>query len=60
MKTLVLLKPSLVTLTLEKVVCDGLRTMSGTTMCGAALNDLITDRAQLGQGEATSATSRKC
>ena len=41
LKSWVLVNPSLVSLTVEKVVCDGLRTMAGTTMTSAALSDLV-------------------
>jgi MFS family permease len=34
------LNPTLPVLTAEKVICDGLRTLCGTTMCTAALSDL--------------------
>jgi MFS family permease len=40
LKTWCALRPSIAALTVEKVVCDGLRTMSGSTMCKAALSDL--------------------
>lgn len=33
--------PSLFFLTIEKVVCDGLRTISGSTMVGAAFSDAL-------------------
>ena len=33
LKALVAWRPGLLALTLEKVVCDTLRTVSGTTMC---------------------------
>jgi len=41
LKTWVLLKPSVLSLTIERVVCDGLRTLSGTTMANAAVTDLV-------------------
>eukprot|EP00729_Bicosta_minor_P006370 gene6370-4414_t len=41
MKTMVALNPSIWTLSLEKVFCDGLRTMSGTTMATNSLMDLL-------------------
>ena len=41
LKTWVLLRPSLFSLTVERVVCDGLRTLSGTTMANAAITDLV-------------------
>ena len=41
LKTWVLLRPSLLSLTVERVVCDGLRTLSGTTMGNAAITDLV-------------------
>ena len=40
LKTWCALKPSVLALTLEKILCDALRTMSGSTMCKAALSDL--------------------
>ena len=48
LKTWVLLKPSLLSLTVEKIVCDGLRTLSGTTMGSAAITDLVPS-SQLGK-----------
>eukprot|EP00912_Choanoflagellata_sp_UC4_P001564 UC4_evm5s991 len=41
LKTWVLLKPSVLSLTVERIVCDGLRTLSGSTMGSAALADLV-------------------
>jgi DHA1 family tetracycline resistance protein-like MFS transporter len=41
LKSWVLISPSVFSLTTEKIVCDGLRTMAGTTMTGAALSDLV-------------------
>ena len=35
------LNPSILTLTIEKVLCDGLRTMSGTTMATNCLMDML-------------------
>lgn len=40
LKGLVLINPSLFTISLEKIVCDGLRVICGTTQCGAALTDI--------------------
>ena len=39
LKALVAWRPGLLTLTLEKVLCDTLRTISGTTMCAQALRE---------------------
>ena len=41
LKTWVYLSPSLTSLSVEKIICDGLRTLSGSTMCAAALSDLL-------------------
>jgi hypothetical protein len=41
LKSWVLINPTLTSLTVEKIVCDGLRTMAGTTMTSAALSDLV-------------------
>jgi DHA1 family tetracycline resistance protein-like MFS transporter len=41
LKSWVLYKPSLLSLSVERVVCDGLRTLSGTTMANAAVTDLV-------------------
>ena len=41
LKTWVLMAPSVFSLTVERIVCDGLRTMSGTTMGSAAITDLV-------------------
>jgi MFS transporter, DHA1 family, tetracycline resistance protein len=41
LKSWVLMRPSLFSLTVERVVCDGLRTLSGTTMANAAVTDLV-------------------
>jgi len=48
MKSLVIVNPSLLTISLEKIFCDGLRTISGTTMMKCALMDSIKDRRELG------------
>lgn len=40
-KVWVLLRPSIFSLTVERIVCDCLRTLSGTTMGSAALLDLV-------------------
>ena len=53
LKTWCALNPSILALSLEKVICDGLRTMSGSTMCKAALSDLCTDTKELGNAIAT-------
>ena len=41
LKILVLLKPSVLMLTVERIVCDLLRVISGTTMGQVAINDLV-------------------
>jgi len=41
LKALFVLRPSPLTLGLEAVVCDGLRVISGSTICSAALTDLL-------------------
>ena len=41
MKAWVVMSPSVFSLTAEKIICDGLRTMTGTTMTGAALSDKV-------------------
>eukprot|EP00949_MAST-11_sp_MAST-11-sp1_P001029 g1029.t1 len=41
LKSLVLLKPSLLTLTIEKIFCDATRTMAGSTMSKAAICDIV-------------------
>jgi MFS family permease len=41
LKSWVLYSPSLLSLTVERVICDGLRTLSGTTMANAAVTDLV-------------------
>ena len=41
LKSWVLMNPSVFSLTIERIVCDGLRTMSGTTMGSAAITDLV-------------------
>eukprot|EP00946_MAST-07B_sp_MAST-7B-sp1_P005178 g5178.t1 len=51
LKSWVLLRPSLLSLTVERVVCDGLRTLSGTTMGSAAITDLV-EPSQLGKANA--------
>ena len=40
LKAWVLFKPSLTSITVEKMVCDGLRTLTGSTMGTAAVSDL--------------------
>jgi MFS family permease len=45
----VLASPSLVSLTVERIVCDGLRTLSGSTMGAAAVADLV-PKSQLAKG----------
>jgi MFS family permease len=44
LKTWVLINPSLLSITVEKMVCDGLRTITGTTMGGAAVSDLCSGK----------------
>lgn len=51
LKSWVLLRPSLLSLSVERVVCDGLRTLSGTTMGSAAITDLV-HPSQLGKANA--------
>ena len=41
LKSWVLMAPSVFSLTVERIVCDGLRTMSGTTMGSAAITDIV-------------------
>ena len=41
LKILVLLKPSVMMLTVERIVCDLLRVISGTTMGQVAINDIV-------------------
>eukprot|EP00729_Bicosta_minor_P013505 gene13505-19099_t len=41
LKAMCAANPSLFFLTIEKVVCDGLRTISGSTMVGAAFSDAL-------------------
>ena len=41
LKTWVLLRPSLLSLTTERIVCDGLRTLCGTTMGQTCITDLV-------------------
>ena len=41
LKAWVLFSPSITSLTVERIVCDGLRTLSGTTMGSAAVTDLV-------------------
>eukprot|EP00940_MAST-03C_sp_MAST-3C-sp2_P001318 g1318.t1 len=41
LKTWVLLKPSILSLTVERIVCDGLRTLCGSTMGQTAITDLV-------------------
>lgn len=48
LKALVAVNPSLFFLTIEKVISDGLRTISGSTMVGAAFSDAL-DGSDLGQ-----------
>ena len=43
LKAWVLINPTLVSITAEKMICDGLRTITGTTMGGAAVSDLCSD-----------------
>jgi MFS family permease len=44
LKTWVLINPSLMSITVEKMVCDGLRTITGTTMGSAAVSDLCSGK----------------
>ena len=41
LKALVLIRPTLFTISLEKIICDGLRPLCGTTMVNAALADTV-------------------
>ena len=41
LKAWVLMSPSVLSLTVERIVCDLLRTLSGTTMAMAAISDLV-------------------
>ena len=44
----VLMSPSVLSLTVERIVCDGFRTLCGSTMGGAALTDVVPGK-QLGK-----------
>ena len=52
LKTWVLLNPTIVSLTVERLICDGLRTLGGSTMGLAMLSDLL-PQDQFAQGAAT-------
>jgi DHA1 family tetracycline resistance protein-like MFS transporter len=41
LKSWVFMNPTILSLSVEKIVCDGLRTCCGTTMTGTALSDLV-------------------
>eukprot|EP00928_Gymnodinium_smaydae_P080474 TRINITY_DN64161_c0_g1_i1.p1 TRINITY_DN64161_c0_g1~~TRINITY_DN64161_c0_g1_i1.p1 ORF type:complete len:504 (+),score=91.80 TRINITY_DN64161_c0_g1_i1:60-1571(+) len=41
LKSWVAVRPSILSLSCEKIVCDSLRTLSGSTMCAAALMDVL-------------------
>ena len=51
LKSWVILNPSIVSLTVERMICDGLRTLAGSTMGMAMMSDLV-DRSQLAQAGA--------
>ena len=54
LKTCVIFNPTIISLTIERIVCDGLRTLAGSTMGMAAMGDIV-PRNELAQASANMA-----